>query len=222
MTWARRTPRATGAASVIAAVSPACYTRARMLRSLYDWTMGLAAHRNALAALAVVAFAEASFFPVPADLLLIPMVIASREKAWRIALVCTVSSVLGGMFGYGIGFFLYDTVGRWLLELYGYFEEFERYRALYNKWGFWIVMVGGLTPLPYKVVTIASGFARQDILEFMLGSVISRGLRYYAVAALLWYFGPPIRDWIERRMALAATIFMVFLVGGFVVIRYLV
>ena len=193
-----------------------------MLRSLYDWTMGLAGHRNALAALAVIAFAEASFFPLPADILLIPMVIASREKAWRIALVCTVASTLGGMFGYGIGYFLYETLGRWLLDLYGYAEQFAKYQGLYNKWGFWIVMVGGLTPIPYKVVTIASGLASQDLLVFVFGSVTSRGLRYFAVAALLWYFGPPIRDWIERRMALAATLFVTLLIGGFVLIRYLV
>jgi membrane protein YqaA with SNARE-associated domain len=193
-----------------------------MLRSLYDWTMGLAAHRHALSALAIVAFAEASFFPVPADILLIPMVIATREKAWRIALTCTIASVLGGMFGYGIGYFLYETLGLWLLNLYGYFEEFAHYQALYNEYGFWIVMVGGLTPLPYKVVTIASGLAKQELFTFVLGSVLSRGLRYFAVALLLYWFGPPIRDWIERRMALAATIFVVFLIGGFVLIKYLV
>ncbi|MCZ6859334.1 MAG: DedA family protein [Alphaproteobacteria bacterium] len=193
-----------------------------MLRSLYDWTMGLAAHRNAMAALSAIAFAEASFFPLPADLLLIPMVIAAREKAWRIALVCTIASVIGGVFGYGIGYFLYETLGRWLLELYGYAEQFAKYQLLYNKWGFWIVMVGGLTPLPYKVVTIASGLARQDIFIFVLGSVTSRGLRYFVVAALLWQFGPPIRDWIERRLGLAATLFVVLLIGGFVLIRYVV
>jgi membrane protein YqaA with SNARE-associated domain len=193
-----------------------------MLRSLYDWTMGLAAHRHALAALAIIAFAEASFFPVPADLLLIPMVVATREKAWRIALTCTIASTLGGMFGYGIGFFLYETLGKWLLNLYGYTEQFARYRSLYNEYGFWIVMVGGLTPLPFKVVTIASGLAKQDMLVFVLGSVVSRGIRYFAVAGLLYWFGPPIRDWIERRMGLAATLFVTFLIGGFVVIKYLV
>lgn len=193
-----------------------------MLRSLYDWTMGLAAHRNAMAALAAIAFAEASFFPLPADLLLIPMVIAAREKAWRIALVCTIASVIGGVFGYGIGYFLYETLGRWVLEIYGYAAQFTKYQLLYNKWGFWIVMVGGLTPLPYKVVTIASGLAGQDFFVFVLGSVTSRGIRYFVVAALLWQFGPPIRDWIERRLGLAATLFVVLLIGGFVLIRYLV
>jgi len=193
-----------------------------MLRSLYDWTMGLAAHRHALAALAIVSFAEASFFPIPADILLIPMVVATREKAWRIALVCTIASVLGGMFGYGIGYFLYETLGQWVLNFYGYAKQFAEYQSLYNKHGFWIVMVGGLTPLPYKVVTIASGLARQDLATFVLGSVLSRGIRYFVVAALLYYFGPPIRDWIERRMGLAATIFVVLLIGGFVLIKYLI
>ena len=193
-----------------------------MLRSVYDWTMGLAAHRHAMVALALVSFAEASFFPIPADILMIPMIIATREKAWRIALVCTIASVLGGIFGYGIGYFLYESVGKWLLDLYGYVEKFTEYQALYNKWGFWIVMVGGLTPLPYKVVTIASGLAQQDLVTFTLGSVLSRGIRYFAVATLLWYFGPPIRDWIERRMWLAATIFMVLLIGGFVLIKYVI
>ncbi|MDH3234036.1 MAG: DedA family protein [Alphaproteobacteria bacterium] len=193
-----------------------------MLRPLYDWTMGLAAHRHALAALAIVSFAEASFFPIPADILLIPMIIATREKAWRIALTCTIASVLGGMFGYGIGFFLFETLGKWVLDFYGYAEQFARYQSLYNKHGFWIVMVGGLTPLPYKVVTIASGLAKQDLFTFVLGSGISRGLRYFAVALLLYHFGPPIRDWIERRMALAATIFVVLLIGGFALIKYVI
>ena len=193
-----------------------------MLRRTYDWMMGLAAHRNALAALAAISFAEASFFPIPADVMLIPMVIATREKAWRIALVCTIASVVGGMFGYGIGSVLYETVGKWLIDLYGYTAQIEELREVYKSAGFWIVMVGGLTPIPYKVVTIASGLAEMDFFTFTLGSVLSRGLRYFAVAGLLYFFGPPIRNWVERRMGLAATLFVVLLIGGFVLIKYLV
>ncbi len=128
-----------------------------MLHRLYDWTMSLSAHPHALWVLAAIAFIESSFFPIPPDVLLIPMVLASREKAWWIASVCTVASVLGGAAGYGIGYFLFEEVGRPLLDLYGYQEKFAEFSQLYNEWGWWIVFGAGLTPFPYKVITIASG-----------------------------------------------------------------
>jgi membrane protein YqaA with SNARE-associated domain len=193
-----------------------------MLRRLYDWTMALAAGRHAEKALAGVSFAESSFFPIPPDLLLIPMVLAERSKALRYAFVCTVASVLGGIAGYLIGAFLFDQLALPILDLYGYGEKFATFAGWYNEWGAWIVFTAGLTPFPYKVVTIASGATHLDILVFMLASIASRGLRFFVVAGLLYWAGPPIRAFIEKRLGLVFTAFVVILIGGFVVARYLV
>ena len=192
-----------------------------MLKGLYDWTMNLAGHRHALAALALVAFVESSVFPIPPDILIIPMVLAAREKAWRIALVCTVASVVGGLGGYGIGYFLYETVGKPLLEFYGYVDKFSQFQSYYHEWGAWIVGGAGLTPFPYKVITIASGVANLDIVVFTIASVLSRGLRFFLVAGLLWYFGEPIRTFIEKNLGILTIVFFVLLLGGFVAIKFL-
>ena len=191
-----------------------------MLRGLYDWTMGLAGHRHALWALAVVSFVESSMFPIPPDVLLIPMVLAAREKAWKIAAVCTVASVLGGLAGYAIGALLFETVGRPILEFYGKTDVFLEFQDAYNEWGAWIVAGAGVTPFPYKVITIASGVTGLSLVVFTVASVLSRGARFFVVAALLWKFGPTLRDFIERRLGLMFTIFFVSLVGGFVLIRF--
>ena len=192
-----------------------------MLRRLYDWTMGLAAHRHALALLALVAFIESSIFPIPPDVLLVPMVLAARARAWRIALVCTVASVLGGLAGYGIGYFAFETVGRPLIAFYGAADAYESFRDTYNAWGLWIVFTAGLTPLPYKIFTIASGVTHLDVTIFVLGSVLSRGLRFYAVAALLWRFGSPLRAFVENHLGQVTAAFAVLLVGGFALIQLL-
>jgi len=192
-----------------------------MLRRLYDWVMDLSAHPRAVWGLAGVSFIESSVFPIPPDIMLIPMVLAERAKAWFYAGVATVSSVLGGLLGYAIGFFLFELIGRPILNLYGYGEAFTDFAARYNEWGAWIVFIAGVTPFPYKVITIASGTTQLNILVFILASIASRGLRFYVEAALLYWFGPPIRDFIERRLGLVFTVFVVSLVGGFVAIRYL-
>lgn len=192
-----------------------------MLRPLYDWTLNLASHRHALWALAAISFVESSFFPIPPDILLIPMVLAAPTRAWKIALVCTVASVLGGMAGYGIGMFLFEGVGRPMLEFYGYGPKFEHFKATYNEWGAWAVFIAGVTPFPYKVITILSGVTALDPTVFTIASIGARGLRFFIVAALLWKFGPPIRTFIEARLGLVFTIFVVGLVGGFVAIKYL-
>jgi membrane protein YqaA with SNARE-associated domain len=188
---------------------------------LYDWTMALSAHRHALGALALVAFVESSVFPIPPDILIIPMVLATRDKAWRIAGVCTVASVLGGFAGYGIGYFLYETVGRPLLDFYGYGAKFTQFQGYYNQWGAWIVAGAGVTPFPYKVITIASGVTALDPTVFGIASLLSRGVRFFMVAGLLWYFGAPIRAFIEKNLNLLATVFFVLLLGGFVLLKYL-
>lgn len=191
-----------------------------MLRSLYDWTLSLASHRHALWGLAVISFIESSVFPIPPDLLLIPMVLAAREKAWLIATVCTVSSVLGGVAGYAIGYYLFDAIGLPLLDFYGYADKFAEFQSYYNEFGGWIVAGAGVTPFPYKVITIASGVTQLDMATFIVASLLSRGARFFLVAALLWYAGPAMRTFIEKRMGLLFTLAFVLLVGGFVAVRY--
>jgi membrane protein YqaA with SNARE-associated domain len=193
----------------------------RLLRPLYDWTMRLAAHRRASWALGTVSFIESSVFPIPPDALLIPMVLANRRRAWFYATLCTVTSVIGGVAGYLIGLLLFDSVGKPLLDLYGYGEKFDEFASRYNDWGAWIVFFAGITPFPYKVITIASGVTKLDIFVFMIASVLARGARFFAVAALLYVYGPPIRDFIERRLGLVATVSFALLLGGFLLVRML-
>ncbi|MCH6576353.1 MAG: DedA family protein [Proteobacteria bacterium] len=192
-----------------------------MLQRMYDWAMGLAGHRRALPALGAISFIESSVFPIPPDVLLIPMVLAERDKAFRIATVCTLASVAGGLAGYGIGYFLFENVGRPLLEFYGHADSFARFQNQYNEWGAWIVAGAGLTPFPFKVITIASGVTKLDLFIFTAAAVFSRGLRFYAEAALLWYFGPPIRAFIEKNLGWLTTLFFAGLIGGFVAVKVL-
>jgi membrane protein YqaA with SNARE-associated domain len=191
-----------------------------MLRRLYNWTMSFAGDPNAKWVLAAVAFIESSVFPIPPDVLLVPMVLADRRKAWQLAGICTISSVLGGMLGYAIGALLYDTVGSWLMSLYGYTDRVEQFRQAYAEWGAWIILIKGLTPIPYKIVTIASGFAGYNFGSFVLLSIITRAARFYLVAALLYFYGEPVREFIEKRLELVTAAFAVILIGGFVVVRY--
>ena len=190
-----------------------------MLRSLYDWTLNLAAHRHAGIALFIIAFIESSISPIPPDVLLIPMIVAAPTRAWRFALICLVGSVLGGIAGYGIGYFLFESIGQPVLQLYGYSAKFDAFRDYYNEWGAWAVFIAGVTPFPYKVITILSGVTALDPSVFMVASVLARGLRFFIIAALIWKFGPVIRDFIEKRLGLVFTIFVVVLVGGFVAIK---
>lgn len=191
-----------------------------MLRRAYDKTMELAAHRNAPWALAGVSFIESSVFPIPPDVMLIPMVLAERRKAWLFAGIATVASVLGGIFGYIIGYFLFETIGQPILNFYGYGHAFEDFARRYNEWGAWIVFIAGVTPFPYKVITIASGVTQLNFFVFMLASVAARGLRFFLVAALLYWFGPPIRTFIDKYFGILSIVFVVLLIGGFVAIKY--
>lgn len=192
-----------------------------VLQRLYDWTMGLAVHRHALLALAAVSFIESSIFPIPPDVLLIPMVLAARERAWLIAGVCTIASVVGGYAGYAIGYFLYEGLGQPILAFYGAVEQFAEFRDLYNEWGAWIVGMAGFTPFPYKVITIASGVTQLDPTTFGIASALSRGARFFLVAALLWRFGVPIRRFIEANLPTLAWLFFALVLGGFLAVRYL-
>ena len=192
-----------------------------MLDRLYSRILALAASRRAVPALALVAFAESSFFPLPPDLLLIPMILAQPRRAFVLAGLCTLMSVLGGFLGYAIGYFLFDSVGRPVLEFYHAMGRYEALKAAFAQWGAWIIIIKGLTPIPYKLVTIASGVAHFDIAAFAFASLVSRSLRFFLLAALLWRFGPPVRDFIERRLMLVTSLFAAALVGGFVALRYL-
>ncbi|MFQ5624107.1 MAG: YqaA family protein [Paracoccaceae bacterium] len=192
-----------------------------MLRRIYDWTILLAQTRHALWALAAVAFVESSVFPIPPDVMLIPMVLALPRRAWLIASVCTLSSVAGGALGYVIGSGFFDLIGRPVLEFYGKMAEFDVFRERFNEYGSWAVLMAGVTPFPYKVITITSGATGLDFWVFMLSSTVARALRFFVVAALLWKFGPPIRDFIDRRFGLVATGAIALLFGGFLAVRYL-
>ncbi len=191
-----------------------------MLRDLYDKIIKLSESKQALPTLAAVSFAESSFFPIPPDVILVPMCLAQPQKARMFAAVCTVASVLGGIVGYAIGAFLYDTLGQWLISLYGYGDGVEAFRQAYAEWGSWIILIKGMTPIPYKIVTIASGFAGYDFFMFVLLSFITRGARFFLVAELLRYFGEPVREFIEKRLTLVLTSFLLAIVGGFVIAKY--
>lgn len=193
-----------------------------LIRSLYDWTLSLAAHRHAIWWLTAVAFIESSIFPIPPDALLIPMILAAPHKAFRYALVCTIASVLGGLAGYGIGFYLFEAIGQPLVALYGVEDALAGVQENFAENGWWIVLGGGMTPFPYKVVTIASGALGLDAMAFTGASVIGRGVRFFLVAALLWKFGPPIRDFIEQRLGLVVGLGFILLIGGFLMIKYVV
>jgi membrane protein YqaA with SNARE-associated domain len=192
-----------------------------VLRSLYDRTMRLAGHRHALWALAAVSFIESSVFPIPPDVLLIPMVLAMPRRAFLFAAVATVASVVGGYLGYAIGYFAFEAIGQRVLEFYHVMDKYEALKASFAQWGAWIIIIKGMTPIPYKLITIASGALKFDLLTFTFASLLSRSLRFFLVAALLWRFGEPIRRFIEDRLMLLTTLFAVALIGGFVALRYL-
>lgn len=192
-----------------------------MLRRLYNWTFSLAQTPYALIALALVAFVESSVFPIPPDVLLIPLILAAPHRAWLIAGICTVASVIGGGLGYYIGSELFEVVGRPILEFYGKMADFEAFKTRFNAYGHWVVLTAGVTPFPYKVITITSGATGLPFGQFMLWSLIARALRFFIVAALLWKFGTPIRHFIEKRLGLVFTVFVILLIGTFYLVKYL-
>lgn len=192
-----------------------------MLQRLYTRTMALADHPHAIWWLAAVAFVESSVFPIPPDVLMIPMILARPSRAWTIATVALAASVLGGLLGYAIGAFAYDSVGRPLLEAMGKADAMEAFNRKFNDFGFWAVLTAGVTPFPYKVITIMSGWTGMPLGTFVATSILARALRFFVVAALLKIYGAPIRGFIERRLGLVMTVFVLGLIGGFVILRYL-
>jgi membrane protein YqaA with SNARE-associated domain len=193
-----------------------------MIKRLYDWCIAAAYRPYAIWIMAAISFAESSFFPIPPDAMLIPMALARPERAWLYAGVCTLASVAGGIVGYAIGALLYDSLGLWLIQLYGYGDKVEAFRAGYAEYGSWIILLKGLTPIPYKLVTITSGFANYNLAMFIVLSIVARGLRFFAVAVLMNRYGPWIRTQIEARLTMWVTIFVAVLVLGFILALRLV
>ncbi|MCA3642067.1 MAG: DedA family protein [Methylobacterium sp.] len=192
-----------------------------MFKRLYDWTLSLAASKRAPQALAAVSFTESSFFPVPPDVMLVPMVMAKPERAWNFALICTIASVLGALLGYAIGALLYDTLGAWLIRLYGHGDRMENFRQLYQEHGHWIILIKGLTPIPFKIVTIASGLAGYDLLWFTLLCLVTRAGRFYIVAGVLNRFGAPLKAFIEKNLTAVGSVTLVAIIGGFAAAKFL-
>lgn len=192
-----------------------------MLRRLYNWTLSLAQSEHALWALAIVAFLESSVFPIPPDIIMIPMIIARPNRAFLIAGIALLASVLGGLLGYYIGAGLFDVLGQPLIDFYGKADAATQFNERFKAWGAWAVLIAGLTPFPFKVITIMSGWTGLNLAVFIVSSIIARGLRFYIIALLLWKFGTPIRDFIERQLGLMFTLFVILLFGGFFLVKYI-
>ncbi|MDI9638675.1 YqaA family protein [Kamptonema cortianum] len=189
-----------------------------MLQRSYNWILSFANHPYAIWILAAVAFAESSFFPIPPDPLYIAMLFARRDRIWELAIICTVSSVIGGWLGYAIGYGLYETLGEFILQAYGLQGAFDRFQHSFNEWGFWIVALKGLTPIPYKVVTIACGVTGLNFTSFTIASIIARGFRFFTLAVLFWYFGPSIKEYIDKNLTFVTLTGLAALVVGFGII----
>jgi membrane protein YqaA with SNARE-associated domain len=190
------------------------------MTSLRHRTLAIARSRHAERGLFLVSFAESSFFPIPPDIILGPLAASRRERWLHFAVLCTVASVLGGLAGYGIGLFLYHSVGKFIIDLFGYAGQEVELRAFYDTWGVWAVVIGGFTPVPYKLVTILSGAMHYNLPIFILGSVVSRGLRFVIVAWLFKTYGPKVATMIEERMGLALLLLVLLLVAVFVLVQY--
>jgi membrane protein YqaA with SNARE-associated domain len=191
------------------------------IRKLYAWTLQLSGSKHATPALAAVSFIESSVFPIPPDVMLIPMCIARRDKAFFYATVCTIASVIGGLFGYAIGYFLFETLGQQILQIYGVTEKFADMKLRYDEYGGWIILAKGLTPFPFKILTILSGVMHMNLTVFVVSSIAARAMRFYLVAGLLWKFGAPIQAFIEKYLGWVTLAFLVILIGGFVAVAYI-
>ena len=192
-----------------------------MLRKLYDWTLSFSDSQYSLWVLGLIAFIESSFFPIPPHILMIPVIIAAPSRAFLIASIVTIGSVSGGAFGYFIGSQLFNSIGLPILEFYHKIESFELFKQQFNAQGHWAVLIAGLTPFPYKVITITAGLTGMSFATFMLWSMIARATIFFVIAGLLWKFGYPIRDFIEKRLGLMFTLFCIILVLGFIMVKVL-
>ena len=193
----------------------------KALKKLYNWTLTKAKHPKAIWFLSFISFIESSIFPIPPDIILIPMILANKLKAWWYATICTISSVLGGIAGYCIGAFFYSILGTIIINYYGLNDQFDNFELLYNKYGFWFVAAGGFTPFPYKFVTIASGVFNLNLFFFIIAAIISRGFRFYLLALLLKFFGDKINDLINKYFNILTLLFIIMFFGGYFIINLL-
>ena len=191
----------------------------QMVRQIYDSVIHLSSSKHAMFWLFVISFVESSFFPIPPDIMLIPMILAMPNKAWRIAGVCTLARVFGAYLGYAIGYYFFELIAQPLLEFYGYLQKFNEFKQLYDTWGAWIVFGAGITPFPYKIITIASGVVQLNLVVFTIASIIARGLRFFLIAWLLKTYGEKMRLFIEKNLGWLSVLFLVLLIGGFLLIK---
>ena len=191
------------------------------LKKTYNWTLEKAQHKNAKWYLSLISFAESSFFPIPPDILLIPMALASKARALFYAFMCTLFSVLGGILGYAIGYFFYNSVGIYIVDFYHLENSFNIFENYYKEFGILIVLGAGITPFPYKFITIASGVFGLNIFLFIIVSIIGRGLRFYLIAILLYFFGEKIKLFIDKYFNILTIVFFILLVGSVFIIRFL-
>ena len=190
-------------------------------QTMYAWVLKCSEHPQSVWLLVLFSFAESSFFPIPPDVLLIPMMLARPKQVFRLAGICTASSVIGGFAGYAIGMFLYDNVAVPILSFYNYMDKFSLFIDSYNQYGIWIVAAAGFTPFPYKVITITSGMTGLDLFQFGSASLISRGGRFFLLAILFWKFGAPVQKFIEKNLGWLSTLFFILLFGSFYALKYL-
>ena len=193
----------------------------KIIKSSYDWAMSVAKKNNAVWALVIVSFVESSFFPIPPDIFLIPLILAQRQKAFKLALYCTIASVLGGYLGYSIGYLLDEAVLNPLLTKWGMMEAFKKFEEWYHQYGASIVFMAGLTPFPYKIITIASGAVHLNLAIFTVASVLARGIRFFFIAWLLYKWGKPMKEYIEKNLGWLSIVFAILLIGSFLLIKFL-
>ena len=190
-----------------------------LIRRIYDEIINLSASKHALYWLAAISFIESSFFPIPPDIMLIPMILATPKQAWKIAGVCTLASVVGAYLGYIIGFYFFQLIAEPLLSFYGYLDKFNKFKDLYTEYGAWIVFGAGITPFPYKIITIASGVVHLNLAVFTVASILARGLRFFLIAWLLKAYGEKMKTFIEKNLGWLSVLFLVLLIGGFALIK---
>lgn len=191
----------------------------KFVRQIYDGVIHLSENKHALVWLFIISFIESSFFPIPPDIMLIPMILATPKQAWKIAGTCTIASVLGAYLGYIIGVFFFNVIAEPLLNFYGYLEKFDSFKDLYKEYGAWIVFGAGITPFPYKIITIASGVVHLNIVIFTVASIIARGMRFFLIAWLLKVYGEKMRTFIEKNLGWLSILFLILLIGGFMLIK---
>ncbi|MBB3266552.1 membrane protein YqaA with SNARE-associated domain [Azospirillum sp. OGB3] len=191
-----------------------------MLKPLYNRILKLSARKDAVWWMSAVSFAESSFFPLPPDIMLVPMCLAEPKKLWRYTNICALASLIGGLFGYAVGFYLFESVGRLIIDFYNAQDSFQRFQDMFAEFGPWFLILKGITPIPYKLLTITAGFAHLDLTVFILCSIVARFSRFYMIAILLHFYGPQVRDIIEKRLMLVTTVLLVIIIGGLLSFKF--